>query len=353
VKSAKPWLAAGVGIVLSALLLTLALRGVDSEALTTILDNARWWVIGPFLAALFAYYWIKTFRWAYLLRSIVPGASSRLFAPVMIGYAAGALLPMQLGELIRAWLGARRLQIRMLASFMSIALERVFDMLSILLLAALAFTLANTGSPWLSSAIYLLAAGAAVALVLFLLFVFKTDSCIGWCDRMLRNAPVNLRQRILEQLRTAATGLAALRSLRSVTALLAFSVLQWLFMFGCIWLSLYAMHVEVGPVAAALVTVFTVIGISLPNSPGYVGSIQLAFTLALEPFGVSATEAVAASLFFHVLAYVSVILSGLLLLPVMGLSVRELAASTRAANVGNDLPGTVGAEEPFQNKNLR
>jgi uncharacterized protein (TIRG00374 family) len=347
VKSAKPWLAAGVGIALSAFLLTLALREVDAEVLSRVLADARWWMIAPFLAALFAYYWIKTVRWAYLLRTIVPKASGRLFAPVMIGYAAGALLPMQLGELIRAWLAARRLQIRMLVSFMSIALERVFDMLSILLLAALAFMLAKTASPWLTSAIYLLAVGAAAALTLFLIFVFRTDACIAWCERLLRKAPLNIRERILEQLRTSATGLSALRSLRSITAVIGLSVLQWLFMFGCIWLSLYAMHVQVGPVAAALVTVFTVVGISLPNSPGYVGSIQLAFTLALEPFGVPPTEAVAASLFFHVLAYLTVILSGLGLLPMMGLSVRDLAQRTKEANIGNDLPGTVGAKEPF------
>jgi uncharacterized protein (TIRG00374 family) len=353
VKSAKPWIAAGVGILLSALLLMLALRDVDSEALKSVLISARWWVIAPFLAALFAYYWIKTVRWAYLLRSIAPAPTKRLFAPVMIGYAAGALLPMQLGELIRAWLGARRLQMRMIASLMSIALERVFDMLSILLLAALAFSFADTTSSWLSSAIYLLAAGAAVAMLVFLLFVFKTDACIALCESLLRKAPANLRERILEQLRTAATGLATLRSIRSIAAVFALSVLQWLFMFGCIWLSLYAMHVEVGAVAAALVTVFTVVGISLPNSPGYVGSIQLAFTLGLEPFGISASASVAASLFFHVLAYVSVILSGLVLLPTMGLSVRDLAAGTKETDLGNDLSNTVGAKEPFRNRNLR
>lgn len=331
----KRWLAAGAGVVLSAILLVFALRDVDGRELANVLGTARWWIIAPFLIALFAYYWVKTVRWAFLLRSVTPVTSGRLFAPVMIGYAAGALLPMQLGEVVRAWLGAQRLHIRMLASLMSIALERVFDLLSILLLAALAFAMATTASAWLTSVIWLLAAGASAALILFLIFVFRTEQCISLCERWLRRTPARLRERILEQVRAAASGLSALRSVRSIAALLGMSVLQWLFMFGCIWLSLYAMHLELSPVAAVLVTVFTVIGISLPNSPGYVGSIQLAFTLALEPFGIAPTQAVAASLFFHILAYATVVLTGLTLLPVVGLRVSDVANGTQAANKSN------------------
>ncbi|MBB6091663.1 hypothetical protein HNQ60_000509 [Povalibacter uvarum] len=337
--SNKRWLALGAGVVLSAILLVFALRDVDGAELRRVLAAARWWVIGPFLLSLFAYYWVKTVRWAYLLRSVVPGVTAgRLFAPVMIGYAAGALLPMQFGEIVRAWLGAQRLNIRMLASLMSVALERVFDLLSILLLAALAFLTAKSASAWLSSVIWLLAAGAFVALILFLIFVFRTEQCLALCEHLLGKAPPPLRARILDQLRAAATGLNALRSIRSISAVMAMSILQWLFMFACIWLSLYAMHLDLGALAAVLTTVFTVIGISLPNSPGYVGSIQLAFTLALEPFGVPGAEAIAASLFFHLLAYVSVVVCGLAMLPVVGMSVRDVAKGTREANAESNTP---------------
>src|SRR5690349_571392 len=94
----KRWLAVAVGIGLSIVLLGFAVRGVNAEQLRHALAAARWWVVGPFLCALFAFYWIKTVRWAYLLRSIAPSASGRLFGAVMVGYAAGAVLPLQLGE---------------------------------------------------------------------------------------------------------------------------------------------------------------------------------------------------------------------------------------------------------------
>lgn len=341
----KRWLGVALGILLSAVFLYLALRKVDGNELRSALESARWWTTGPFLAVLFAYYWIKTVRWTYVLRGVAPGTSARLFPAVMVGYAAGALLPMQLGELVRAWLGADRLRIRLLASLASIALERVFDLLSIALLAALALTIGIRASPpWLLPAIYLLGAGALVSLGLFGAFVLRGEQLIAWAERVLGVLSPRRSEPVLEQLRAASAALDTLRSARAFSFVFAMSVLQWLLMFGCIWISLYAARIEAGALAAAVVTVFTVIGISLPNSPGYVGSIQLAFTLALEPFGVAPAQAVAASLFFHALAYVSVVLTGLSLLPLAGLSVQEIARRTSEARRSAALEGNAGIE---------
>ena len=69
------------------------------------------------------------------------------------------------------------------------------------------------------------------------------------------------------------------------------------------------------PLAAALsVLVAAVIGMMLPAAPGYIGTFQLAFTLALAPFGVSAADALAASLFYHVMLWVPLAIAGALCL---------------------------------------
>jgi uncharacterized membrane protein YbhN (UPF0104 family) len=70
--------------------------------------------------------------------------------------------------------------------------------------------------------------------------------------------------------------------------------------------------------------VLTVIGVSLPTAPGYVGSIQLAFVLALKPAGVAPESALAASMFYHVLAYVSVVGGGLVFLRHYGMRFGQL-----------------------------
>jgi len=313
-----------VGIALSAIFLWLALRQVDVTSLRASLAATRWWVALPFLASLFAFYWIKTLRWSALLSAVVPAAPGSLFRVVMIGYAAGAVLPMQLGEVVRAWLGARRLGIRIAASFMSIALERVLDLASILLLAAAAMLAMGDVSVELRRFALPLAGFALAALALLLLFVFRTDGFLRVVQTFAGLLPERIADRLQEQFRSGISGLGALRDPRLLSSALFTSLLQWLFMFACVWLSLFALGATTEPGAAVLALVLTVIGTSLPNSPGYVGSIQLAFTLALAPFGTGPTQAVAASLFFHVLAYLSVVIAGLALLPGAGLRLREL-----------------------------
>lgn len=333
----RGWQATAAGVALSALFLWLALREVDAAALAASLASARWWVVAPFLLCLFAYYWVKTLRWVALLRPIVHTSPRTMFVPVMIGYAAGAVMPMQLGELVRGWLGARRLGIRLAAAFMSIALERVLDLVSILLLVAVTMAFLAEVSPVVSTAARLLAAVALGALGVLLLLVFRTQACIRFATRACALLPEPVARRVLEQLDAGVGGLAALRDPRLLAVAAMTSLLQWTFMFACVWLSLFALDVSVGPAAAMLALVFMVIGTSLPNSPGYVGSIQLAFTLALAPFGVEASTAVAASLFFHLLAYLSVVLTGLALLPVMGVHISDLRAAA-GASVAREAP---------------
>jgi uncharacterized membrane protein YbhN (UPF0104 family) len=145
--------------------------------------------------------------------------------------------------------------------------------------------------------------------------------------------PARLGAWVVRQGEAASRGLAALRSVRLLVRVLAASIVQWLFMWACVWLSIAAVGLDVTAGAAFVVLFLTIIGISLPNSPGYVGSIQIAYVLGLAPFGVEAGPAVAASLFFHVLAYASVVLVGLVLLHRTGSDLGTLLRASREPGI--------------------
>ena len=78
--------------------------------------------------------WSRTLRWRMLLRPLgdVPVLSARWSATV-IGFGAGAVLPFRLGELVRPALVARKTGMKMSAALSSVVLERLFDMLIVLL----------------------------------------------------------------------------------------------------------------------------------------------------------------------------------------------------------------------------
>ncbi len=322
-----PWIAVLLGVIVSAVLLLFAARGVDGAAVKTTLATANYWLVAPFLLVLFLYYWVKTVRWTDLLSPVARSRASQLFPSVMIGYAGSALLPLQLGELIRAWLAARGLSIPALAVLMSIALERIFDLLSIVLLLGIALALGKSVPPLLISAGWLIAAGSLAAAGMILFYVHRTPTVVRWTRSLTRWLPEKLSERIVRQVEAGAGGLQALRDGRLLLRALATSVLQWLFMWACVWISLAAVGIEPTVLSTFVVLVLMIIGISLPNSPGYVGSIQLAYVLALKPLGVDPAIAIGASVFFHVLAYVSVVVAGLFFLQRVGVGVSGLRAA--------------------------
>jgi hypothetical protein len=97
-----------------------------------------------------------------------------------------------------------------------------------------------------------------------------------------------------------------LRALSSVGSparlalLVANSLLQWSLMGVCAWMSMAAVGITVGPAITIIVLTATVVAVTLPNAPGYVGALQAAFVFALQPFGVSSESAFAASVFYLV-----------------------------------------------------
>ena len=106
-------------------------------------------------------------------------------------------------------------------------------------------------------------------------------------------------------------------------------------------LSIYIGFMAVGiavPVSAGfIVLVLTSIGMTLPSGPGYIGTIQLAFVIGLRLYGVEATEAVAASIYFHFIAYAYSLIVGLYYLGRTGLTLTQ--AREVAEHVKQDATG--------------
>ena len=61
-----------------------------------------------------------------------------------------------------------------------------------------------------------------------------------------------------------------------------------------------AMGVSIGPAVTIIVLTATVVAVTLPNAPGYIGALQAAFVFALLPFGISSESAFAGSVFYLV-----------------------------------------------------
>jgi uncharacterized protein (TIRG00374 family) len=250
---------------------------------------------------------------------------------MMVGFGANNLFPMRLGELVRTVVFAHQHGKPVGAVLASLVLERILDVLSILVLYVLAlFVLRDvpstvaTGAKIFALALLPIGAGIAAFLIVPAPFLKLWHVLSAWLPRTWRERGTHLIEGILH-------GLSALQSPSRLIALGCFSMLKWFCSTSMVWLTLQAFHTGTSFGVAMVVLVVSALAIALPNTPGYVGTLQAAFVIGLGPFGVSADVAFAASVFYLAAGWVSTTLAGLASAAVLGLHFAELRREVEQA----------------------
>jgi uncharacterized protein (TIRG00374 family) len=125
-----------LGLVISAISLYLALRGIDWTAVLAALKEAQYWYILPNGACILLSLWLRAIRWRYMTDAVKPGiALHSLFASTMIGFMVNNVLPLRLGEIARPFSLSQKEDLSRSAAFATIVVERVFDALSLFLVS--------------------------------------------------------------------------------------------------------------------------------------------------------------------------------------------------------------------------
>jgi glycosyltransferase 2 family protein len=302
-----------LGAALGALFLYLAVRRLDWVAFTAEMSRAH---IGPIalgVACLFTYYGVKAERWKHLIAPFARARGRALQPAVLAGLAGNYVFP-HFGEIARAVLAGRQLDVPPSALLGSIAIERFFDFLALLVIVLVVLLPLGGIDGEIRAASFAVAGLCAVLLAGVVLFVFRTEACIGLARRTLAPFSSRLAAMAAYHLRQARVGLGAIGAIGApalFAKIFCWSVVLWIAILGCVVFSLRAVEAPVTVAGAVSVLLLNVIGLTLPAAPGHVGTVQLAFIAGLAPFGVAQEEAFAASVIYNVLMVVPTMVLGL------------------------------------------
>lgn len=309
-------------VAVTALLLAYSLWHVDLTALGTVLAAADYGYAAPFLATLTLFFWLKAWRWTLILEPLGHYSVRQVSPTMMIGFAANNVLPAHLGEIVRSLWFARQHQVRVSSVLVSLVLERILDVVAIVLLYLLAVPwiehppVAIRFSVWLAGAL-----AAILAIVIYLMLASPPRMFRLW-KLLGARLPAWIRSRGETMLADVLQALSCVRSPARLLILTLNSLVQWSLMAVCVWMSVAAVGISIGPAVTVVVLTATVVAVTLPNAPGYLGALQAAFVFALQPFGLSSESAFAASVLYLVGNWVPITLAGGLFM---------LVARTRAA----------------------
>ncbi len=337
----------GVGVSL-ALLVVLGFQ-VDLAEVSHALVEANYLYLAPSVALYFIAVYFRSARWCFLLSPLRSLSARRLYPVIIIGYMANNLLPARLGELVRSYYLSRREQVNASAALATIAVERIYDGLTLLAVAAISgLVLLLLGefdhATGTSQVTVVLLASLTVFLFLGGLVILTALAVVPqadlFLDRCLALLPARLRPRAGELAHTFTDGLKILNSPSKHFKLFLMSLPVWLlegavyfllsFSFG---LDSYFSSVWVLILVIALVTATSNLVTALPTAIGGIGPFEVVAQQTLLAVGVGASVAGTYSGFLHLVAlWLPVNLVGLVLLWHQNLSLRRLATATRPAH---------------------
>src|SRR5262249_41141181 len=239
------------------------------------------------------------------------------------------LVPMRLGEVVRPVLLARRERFSSSAAIATIALERLFDAMTVMLLF-LTFAVSSYGRALLapaepggprSHAATLLQKGGfgasllvAIGLPLVLFLVLFPAKVVGWLHGLNRGGPETRFGRAIAVLEQFLGGLGSLRRAKELTAIIASSPAMWPVIGLAGWAGLRGGGLALRFFDTFLLMVALTVGISVPT-PGGVGSYEYLCQISLtDIWGVPAAVAGAVALTLHAAAVLPPIVIGLLLM---------------------------------------
>src|SRR4051812_5548101 len=270
-----------------------------------------WWLVPAFVALAVAVL-LRAVRWRslYAPASRPPlGATTRA---VLVGYFFNNVLPLRAGEAARivalhAYAGTSRAE-----SVATTALERVYDVLALLLML---FVL----QPWLPDVRWLQAAAVLGAIVVVgvlasvLVFARWGVRPVHWALRPLHRVPRLGAERIEAGAQSVAQGLVGLRHAHIALPAAIWTVLSWLVVGLSAWFVMRAFDLgaSLSPVAGLFVMITINLALVLPSSPAAVGVFEAATLLALDAYGVDESAALSYALVLHALNFVPFVLVGL------------------------------------------
>lgn len=254
----------------------------------------------PALGLLVLFLLLRAYRWQRFVTPVQAVPLRPFWSATWIGFMANDLLPLRVGEIVRAYALAHLTSVRLSTAVATTVLERVWDAVAVAII--LVVTLSGIPLPsWLQRANLILLGVCGGVLVGGWLLVRQGDASFT------RFSP-----RIAAAMRNFVSGFAVLQSGSQVVSALLFSLAIWLALGAYYWILLRTCGFSLPLQATFVVLIFTVFAAAIPAAPGFLGTYQVAMELALRLYAVPKDDALGFSLIAHAAQYLPVVIVGLI-----------------------------------------
>lgn len=315
------WAKPALGYLLAAAGLLWVLHDFQFGQLRALVANLDWrWIAMAVVCDVLSYV-CQGARWRLLLKPLGEMSTVRATQAIYAGLFTNEILPMRLGEVVRAYLVSRWTAAKFVAVIPSMVIERLFD--ALWLAAGIGLTAMFVPLPKdLLRAADALGASAGIAAGMLCYFILRPPK-----TRRFSTGPRRFISGLLESLSSGLHGMARTRafhlSLAGSLLLLAFQAMAfWLVMLGC--------GLHLGFWIGATVYLIVRLGTAVPNAPANVGSYQFFTVAGLTLFGVDKPAATGFSLVIFVALTLPLLVLGFVAMSASGTSLMKIRREVHA-----------------------
>jgi glycosyltransferase 2 family protein len=326
-----------LGIVLSVALLVWTLRGESPAEIWSEISRANLWLLALSAIVATMVFPLRAVRWRIILGPVAPNLPiGPLWRSIAVGMMVNNVSPARLGEVARAYALTRETdRVSLTSSVASLAVDRVFDALILMLLLVSAMLapefpkgMTVGGQPVQRGAILFAAGSVGMFFVLYMIVAFPAFLVRLYAAVVGRVAP-RFVTRGSAIIRDFSEGLGVLRSPGRFIAVFLWALAHWIVNALAFWIGFKAVGIDVPFSAANFLQGIIAIGVALPSSPGFFGVFESFAKVGLQVYSVPSHQAVSWAIGFHILSFIPITVIGLYYFARLGLHFSDFKAQAQ------------------------
>jgi uncharacterized protein (TIRG00374 family) len=323
-----------LGIALSVALLVWTMRNESLSQIWSVIRNSNVALLLLASAVATTIFPLRAIRWRIILEPAAPNLPfGALWRSVAIGMMVNNIYPARLGEIARAYALTRETnRVSLTSSVASLAVDRVFDALTLMLLLVSAMLapefptgITIGGQPVQRGAMVFAAGAVGLFVVLYLIVAFPERLVQLYAAVVGRIAP-RLVNRGSVIIRSFSEGLGVLRSPRRFILVFLWALAHWVVNGLAFWIGFKALGIEAPFSAANFLQGIIAIGVAIPSSPGFFGVFEFFAATGLAVYSIPKDQAVSWAIGYHILSFIPITVIGLYYFARLGLHFSDFKA---------------------------
>ena len=259
-----------IGLLISVVGIWYAFRQFNFSEFIAALSNVNYFYLLGAIIIQFIAVWFRAVRWKWLISPIKEIPTKPLFDATMIGYFGNNILPLRMGELLRAYVVSDKYKISTSKVIGTLVVDRILDLVALTIFAL--FFLFNSDLMNIPQWIMIFSIIVTISLFTFLIYIGGKNPDWFSIKKRFSVFKSKIGSKLFDIFANMISGLSVLKKTKQKFGVYSFIIVLWILYFISFLFMVKGVNLELNLMNIGVLYVLLTLAISIPAAPGYVGT---------------------------------------------------------------------------------